>query len=329
MTDIANTIRISVVIPTYNYGRFVCEAVDSVLGQTLQPLEIIVVDDGSTDNTAEVLKPYGNRIRYIYQKNEGLSAARNAGILAARGEWIALLDSDDTWEPRKLELQAAFAAAHPEIDLLGTLELTAADSPQLACEAVFITTRDFLGGAPFGPSSVLMRKSRAIEAGLFKVDLRSVEDRDMWLRLSTRGKCARLNTRLWTYRQHSNQMHSNAQRMQESYLRVLNEFFSEFPRERKHRRLAYAWYHFDSAQEYSLGGRTARAIGHLLRSFMLQPWPLPQLCRVRKFNRFILMAKCLLGDKGVGSLLRMLKPRRRSVEQTPQPSPGEVYASQK
>src|SRR5690242_13806787 len=93
---------ISVVIPTFNRARCVANAVDSVLVQTFKDCEVIVVDDGSTDATAEVLKGYGNRVRVIQQSNRGVSAARNAGIRSARGEWIAFLDSDDIWNPDKL-----------------------------------------------------------------------------------------------------------------------------------------------------------------------------------------------------------------------------------
>ena len=103
-----NNELISVVIPTYNYGHFVTEAVDSVLAQTYRHYEVVVVDDGSTDDTRARLAPYGDRIRYIHQENQGLSAARNTGIRAARGGVIGLLDSDDKWHPRKLETQAAF-----------------------------------------------------------------------------------------------------------------------------------------------------------------------------------------------------------------------------
>jgi glycosyltransferase involved in cell wall biosynthesis len=325
----AATGRISVVIPTFNYGRFIADAVDSVLCQTLTPHEIIVVDDGSTDDTAEILRPYGDAIRYIYQENQGLSAARNTGILAAEGEWIALLDSDDTWHPTKLQLQAAFAAANPRVDLIGTLESSVPESPRLLAEATFVSTRDFLGGAPFGPSSAIMRKSRALEAGLFKTYLRSVEDRDMWLRLSTRGAAARLNTRLWTYRRHENQMHSNAKMMQEAYLRVLNEFFEAFPLEREHRRLAYAYYHFDSAQEYCMGRRSRCAFFHLLRSFLVQPWPLQRLCRVREFNRGVLLAKCLFGEERVSSIIKLVTSRKAMpAGNVSRISPGRVCAPQ-
>lgn len=96
---------VSVVIPTFNRGEFVVNALESVFAQTYQDYEVIVVDDGSTDDTRDKLRPYMERIRYFYQKNQGASAARNKGIEVARGEWISTLDSDDVWLPTKLERQ--------------------------------------------------------------------------------------------------------------------------------------------------------------------------------------------------------------------------------
>lgn len=97
--------KVSVIIPTFNRGDIVVNAVECVLAQTYRDYEIIVVDDGSTDNTRQMLSPYSDRIRYVYQENRGASAARNKGVELARGEWISALDSDDIWLPTKLERQ--------------------------------------------------------------------------------------------------------------------------------------------------------------------------------------------------------------------------------
>ena len=102
---------VSVVIPTYNRATLLRETLRSIFAQTVAPLEIIVVDDGSKDNTREECERLGPAIRYISQENKGLPAARNTGIVAARGEWVALCDSDDCWEPRKIELQLAATTA--------------------------------------------------------------------------------------------------------------------------------------------------------------------------------------------------------------------------
>ena len=106
--------EISVVIPAYNHGRFLREAIDSVLAQTYAPLEIIVVDDGSTDDTEQIVRSYGDRVRYIRQQNAGVGAARNNGIANARGEYVAFLDSDDLWLPEKLAVQVEYMRRHPE-----------------------------------------------------------------------------------------------------------------------------------------------------------------------------------------------------------------------
>ena len=119
---------VTVVIPTYNYGRYICQTVESALGQTYSPVEIIVVDDGSTDDTRERLTAYGDRVRYIYLQNRGVSTARNIGIQAARGEFVALLDSDDLWLPDKLERQVTVGIHQPDIGLVAT-ERFAIDEP--------------------------------------------------------------------------------------------------------------------------------------------------------------------------------------------------------
>ncbi len=109
--------KVSVIIPTYNRAHFLCEALDSALSQTFKDFEIIIVDDGSTDNTKQVLEKYGSRIYYIYQENKGRAEARNTGIRRAKGEHIAFLDDDDIWLPNKLEKQVFFLDARPDIGI--------------------------------------------------------------------------------------------------------------------------------------------------------------------------------------------------------------------
>ncbi|MCM8782638.1 MAG: glycosyltransferase family 2 protein, partial [Candidatus Omnitrophica bacterium] len=97
--------KVNIIIPTYNRSLFLCKAIESILAQTFNDFEIIVVDDGSTDNTRSVLEKYGYPIRYLYQQKQGRSEARNTGIKIAKGEYIAFLDDDDIWMPDKLEKQ--------------------------------------------------------------------------------------------------------------------------------------------------------------------------------------------------------------------------------
>ena len=101
---------VSIIIPNFNQARFVVSAIESALGQTYPFFEIIVVDDGSTDNSREVVARFGNKVRYMWQKNQGLAGARNTGIKAAKGEFIGLLDADDEWERNFLDSMLALAA---------------------------------------------------------------------------------------------------------------------------------------------------------------------------------------------------------------------------
>jgi len=110
---------ISVVIPAYNAGGFIKRTIDSVLAQTYRDYEVIVVDDGSTDNTAEAVRSYAGKVRYIYQENAGDGPARNTGIRAAKGDWIAFLDHDDEWLPQKLELQMKLLDRNPALRWCG------------------------------------------------------------------------------------------------------------------------------------------------------------------------------------------------------------------
>jgi glycosyltransferase involved in cell wall biosynthesis len=111
---------ISCIVPVFNGERFLAEALESILSQTYQPIEIIVVDDGSTDQTAQVAHSYGQRIKYLRKTNGGETAARNHGLRAAKGEYVAFLDADDLWHPYKLAQQMARFRETPELDLCFT-----------------------------------------------------------------------------------------------------------------------------------------------------------------------------------------------------------------
>jgi len=113
---------ISVIIPSYNRAGYLRRSIDSVLSQTSPADELIVVNDGSTDHTSELLGEYGTALRVINQANQGVSAARNTGIRAARGEWIALLDSDDAWLPEKLANQRTFSSENPALHIFQSQE---------------------------------------------------------------------------------------------------------------------------------------------------------------------------------------------------------------
>ena len=298
---------ISVVIPTYNYARFLPAALDSVLAHRHAPLEIIVVDDGLTDETPEVLHRYGAKIRYIRQKNAGVSAARNAGIRAARGGWVALLDSDDAWHPDKLLLQMRCAEQHPEVCVIGALSLQARRAAPKGELFTLLGTRDLLGSSVLTSSSVAVRREALLRAGLFDVTRRWAEDREMWLKLSLLGKAARVNVPLWDYRPHDQQAHSDHVRCSENYRRMLDDFFALHPEQSGHRGFAYAYFHYDAALSYHAAGYRFKPLAHLVQSFLLHPGPLKQPYAEKPAMRSAFLLKAVLGARAYGHLVSIGK----------------------
>ena len=179
--------QISVVIPTYNRYTFLKRAIASVMAQTYQPSEIIVVDDGSTDTTADIQKDFP-QIQYIYQKNSGVSSARNLGIEHASSEWIAFLDSDDVWLEEKLAKQILFHKKNSDILISYTDEIWNRDNQEIKIPKKFTKVgKDiFLENLSFcniAPSSVLIHKKVLESIGLFDESLEVCEDYDLWLRI--------------------------------------------------------------------------------------------------------------------------------------------------
>ncbi len=183
---------VSVIIPTYNRASWVTEAVVSVLAQTCRDFELLVVDDGSTDGTLAALARCGGEIRVLRSpRRRGVSAARNLGIAAARGEWLAFLDSDDLWLPEKLARQMAFMEAHPGLLLSQTEEIWVRRgvrvNPPLTHRKeggrIFLRS---LERCLVSPSAVLLHRRLFKDHGGFDEDLPAAEDYDLWLRLSWR-----------------------------------------------------------------------------------------------------------------------------------------------
>ena len=191
MNENQKTPIVSVIIPTYNRVRMLKEAIDSVLAQDYQNVELIVVDDGSTDNTTELLKAYGQHLSVINQKNAGVSAARNAGIATATGHYIAFLDSDDLWLPQKLTRQVQFFNLHPEALICQTEEIWIRNgrrvNPKLRHKKLSgMIFEPSLYLCLVSPSAIMIRQPLFDKAGLFDESLPACEDYDLWLRVSCR-----------------------------------------------------------------------------------------------------------------------------------------------
>ncbi|HEY7912328.1 MAG TPA: glycosyltransferase family A protein [Blastocatellia bacterium] len=187
---------VSIIIPVYNAARFIGEALDSVFAQTFTDFEAIVVNDGSSDKKELELaiEPYRERIVYIEQENRGVSAARNSGIRAARGRYIALLDSDDIWEPEYLAVQVEALEREPGLDVVFPNALIFGDSPHAGKKYQDVNPAE--GDVTFERLvtqkcyvwvGVTARREVIVNAGMFDESLRSVEDFDLWLRIVKRG----------------------------------------------------------------------------------------------------------------------------------------------
>lgn len=198
-SDQKQSYTVSVVIPAYNAQDYIGRAIDSVLAQTLPPDEIIVVDDGSTDNTARVVKSYGSKVRYIHQENAGASVARNAGIDAAAGPWIAFLDSDDEWLPEKLRLQTELLKRNPDLTWAGgnyytrdmqNHRLDRITVDQLKCRKHLGDTEQvnyfsaYVDGLCILTSTAIINKSVFEQVGNFRVGQKWAQDTDLFWRIA-------------------------------------------------------------------------------------------------------------------------------------------------
>jgi GT2 family glycosyltransferase len=226
--------KISIIIPCYNHGCYLGQAIQSVLDQTYSDVEVIVVDDGSKDTTADVVRGFDDlRLRYLWQENRGLSSARNAGILASQGVYVAFLDADDWFLPHKLESQVDFLETHPtvglvvsgwtEVDGQGRTLRTVAPwhwKPELGLV-------DCVMGHPMVIHAVLIRRYWLDTVGLFDEGLSAIEDGDLYLRLLAAGcQFAWLPEIVCCYRLHTGNMSRNASRMRQNRLAVLDKLYA-------------------------------------------------------------------------------------------------------
>ncbi|MBU0995756.1 MAG: glycosyltransferase [Proteobacteria bacterium] len=180
---------VSVIIPTYNRGWILKDAVDSVLSQDYPHFELIVVDDGSTDDTKDILNTYGADIQVLRQSNTGVSAARNRGIRHASGELVAFLDSDDSWFKRKLSDQVSFFNQNPEALICQTEEIWIRNGKRVNPRKIHkklsgIIFEPSLHLCLVSPSAVMMRREFFDRIGYFDETLPACEDYDLWLRAS-------------------------------------------------------------------------------------------------------------------------------------------------
>jgi glycosyltransferase involved in cell wall biosynthesis len=208
---------VSVIVPTYRRAAFLREALESVFAQTYTDFEVIVVEDGSSD-AVDALAPYRDRITYLWQPNQGVGAARNAGAAKARGAWFAFLDDDDMWAPRKLERQVAELSSDTQVGLVHTdhlildsrgLRLARRHLPRDRVPSGWVTKQLFLSNF-IVISSTLIRRSEFERAGGFVANGEVAEDIELWLRLSRNCQVLFVREPLTIYRDHNESMSDGA-----------------------------------------------------------------------------------------------------------------------
>jgi glycosyltransferase involved in cell wall biosynthesis len=224
--------EVSVIIPTYNSARFLTDAIDSVLAQTFKDFEVWVIDDGSTDETASLIRGYRPSVHYLRQENRGVAVARNRGIEQSRGKYVAFLDADDTWLPSKLERQldalwnssncrACYSAFSVADHNLRPLDVNRSKRQGSALEDLLLR-----GNVVATPSTVVCERSLLEASGGFDPTMSQCADWNMWVRLAELTEFLYIDEPLVTYRQHARNMSRNAPLLERDSILVLEKGFA-------------------------------------------------------------------------------------------------------
>jgi glycosyltransferase involved in cell wall biosynthesis len=282
---------VSVVMAVRNGEKYLLKAVDSVLAQTLTDLELIVVNDGSTDGTDAVLASYDDqRLRVLRRSGHGLAASLNTGIREARAPLIARMDADDISEPSRLERQARFLAANEDYVLVGSDAFVISEEGELLYRARLVTSDAAIRHCldqlvtPFYHGAVMFRREKSVECGLYDERIpQLIEDITLWLRLRRLGSMANLSEPLYRYRLRADSLSRQGRGLEETRARILRDYDSAASLNladigaltvpfRMSRRAQRAAYELDLGKVYlDQVGDLPRARSHLGRSVALAP----------------------------------------------------------
>jgi len=266
---------VSVIIPTYNRAAYLQKALQSVKEQTYQTLEIIIIDDGSVDDTRKMLENYGGELHYFYQENRGISGARNAGIRRAHGEYIAFLDSDDFWLPDKTEQQLAIFKQHPEYGLVASrcasIRLDGSYREKNRPGRSGWVLEDLFKANFIRTSAAMVKQECFKNIGLFDEDLKECEEYDLWLRIAAHYPMGFINKSLAVYVDNPDGVSTDSLTGRLYRLRVLEKKYlqEKLPAKLYSRRIAdtchYVGRHYIQKGEKELG------LQYLLRAQKLRP----------------------------------------------------------
>lgn len=276
-------VRVSIVIPAFNAGRYIEETICSVQAQSFKDWELIVVDDGSTDDTASVVKALmgDGRIRYHYQSNAGVAAARNKGIGMSKGAYIALLDADDVWLPEKLSKMMAVFQSETDLCVLHT-DMDVIDGQSQPTGGILTGREGHLlkyyllwDGVcvPCPASNLVMKREVFDTVGGFDPQFSTAADQDFMFRVSARYHIRRLPEILFRYRVHGSNMHQNIPLMEHDHLRVYRKAHANglFETAAFRRRCFSNLYLVLAGSWWKDGGNKMRGLYWLLRSLFI--WP--------------------------------------------------------
>ena len=275
--------HVSVIIPVYKGAAFIAQSIDSVLAQSYPDIELIIVNDGSPDNSDAVIQPYlaDPRVKYIEQQNAGVAAARNAGIRVASGEYIAVLDQDDLWLPDKLARQVEYLDEHPEIALVHSNIHFIDEAGERIPDPEWAWVAPTCGQAlpelvqrnSICTGTVLLRKRALEQTGLFRQELAPADDWDLWLRIAARHPIGFVDAVTACYRVHQGNESRNLLKMQEAEIRVVETFIHEHPGAVGNaitRAKLFSLYS-EAARLLERSGRYTEARGYWLRAMRVQP----------------------------------------------------------
>lgn len=288
--------KVSVIIPTYNCAEYIAEAIDSVLAQTYKNYEIIVIDDGSTDNTKQILKDYKDKIKYIYQKNHGVSIARNNGIINSTGKYVAFLDSDNKWLPNLLAESLSIFEKYPEVGLVHSRKIRISEDG-------FWFKKDnhgdekYLSGniykyllfrkANINLSSVVLRRNCLEKVGMFDDNLSKIgcEDRELFLRIAKKYKIMYINKSLYVGRVRKKSMSANHKNMMKGRYYIVDKFCPPKKGLNTMRKKALSSIHFQRADGYIWKSNFREGIREYFKAMLI--FPINLLIYIRLAKIFI------------------------------------------
>lgn len=273
---------VTVIITAYNYGRYLGDAISSALAQTYAALEVLVIDDGSTDNTPEVAAAFGDRIRYVRQANAGVSRTRNTGLTLASHEWVVFLDADDALFPWMVEVavQAALNERETPAVVMGEwVEWREGAEPaeeyaqKNTSQVSLVNVRMLILRNTLAPTA-LLRKSVLLELGGYDASVGGAEDRDMWIRIAARYHFILLDQVFYRFRLVATSLSHQPHKQEIVTKRVLEKARNnpEIVQPFWVWRESAAVQLYQSAMNYSMAGQYGKALGLALQSVWLWPW---------------------------------------------------------